>query len=291
MHGRAWLIVAAAALGLGSAASGQELYMMDSNGPTLLLMDGPSGVVIDSMPITGALQLGRGLAMRWDGMLFTTADDRLFRIDPRTGEGKTIGDNLPVGFMTMAADPNTGRLYATSEKDLYRIDHVTGVATRIGTINAPELFAMVFAMAIGRDGVGYVTDMYNQSLCWVDLETAESGFICQPGSQNWYIDMTFDRDGMLWAVLELDGGLRRGDAQTCQRDLFSSGWYIDGLAADLSHGGCYSDCTGDDELDFFDFLCFINEFNVGSPYSDCNGDQVPDLFDFLCFVNSFNAGC
>jgi hypothetical protein len=54
---------------------------------------------------------------------------------------------------------------------------------------------------------------------------------------------------------------------------------------------CYADCDGDTVLNLFDFLCFVNEFNIQSEYSNCNGDGAIDLFDFLCYVNAFNTGC
>ncbi|MFG0286276.1 MAG: GC-type dockerin domain-anchored protein [Phycisphaerales bacterium JB039] len=55
--------------------------------------------------------------------------------------------------------------------------------------------------------------------------------------------------------------------------------------------GCYADCDGSGELDFFDFLCFQNAFATGDPYADCDGTGVLDFFDFLCFQNEFAAGC
>jgi hypothetical protein len=61
--------------------------------------------------------------------------------------------------------------------------------------------------------------------------------------------------------------------------------------AGLIEIGCYADCTGDESLDLFDFLCFVNQFNAGAQSADCDGNESFDLFDFLCFVNRFNAGC
>jgi hypothetical protein len=55
--------------------------------------------------------------------------------------------------------------------------------------------------------------------------------------------------------------------------------------------GCYPDCDGSGTLDFFDFLCFQNEFLAGAPYADCDGSGTLDFFDFLCFQNEFLAGC
>ena len=62
--------------------------------------------------------------------------------------------------------------------------------------------------------------------------------------------------------------------------------------------GCYADCdtsTGIGVLDIFDFLCFQNRYDAGSPYAcDCDtstGVGVCDIFDFICFQNAFAAGC
>src|SRR5690606_15705535 len=54
---------------------------------------------------------------------------------------------------------------------------------------------------------------------------------------------------------------------------------------------CYADCDGSGELDFFDFLCFQNEFAAGAAYADCDDSGALDFFDFLCFQNEFAAGC
>jgi hypothetical protein len=291
MRGLWRTMCASAALGLSGAACAQELYMMDSDGPTLLLMDGPTGVVIDSMPITGALDIGRGLAMRWDGMLFTTADDRLFRIDPKTGEGKTIGDSLPEYMFAIGADPNTGRLYGVSEQSLYQIDHITGAAMLIGHVEADGGMNPIISMDIGRDGFGYVSTMWSIDLFRVDLATAKAEFQCSFGSQWWYTDLAFDANGWMWAVREYDGALRRHEIDTCGRETLSDGWYVEGMAAALPEQGCYPDCNGDEDLSLFDFLCFVNTFNAGSDDADCDGSGALDLFDFLCFVNEFNEGC
>jgi len=54
---------------------------------------------------------------------------------------------------------------------------------------------------------------------------------------------------------------------------------------------CYADCDASGELDFFDFLCFQNEFAAGTAYADCDASGELDFFDFLCFQNEFAAGC
>lgn len=56
-------------------------------------------------------------------------------------------------------------------------------------------------------------------------------------------------------------------------------------------GGCYADCDGSGDLDFFDFLCYQNEFAAQTAYADCDGSGQLDFFDFLCYQNEFAAGC
>jgi hypothetical protein len=54
---------------------------------------------------------------------------------------------------------------------------------------------------------------------------------------------------------------------------------------------CYADCTGEGDLDFFDFLCFQNAFAALEEYAECTGEGDFDFFDFLCFQNAFAEGC
>ncbi len=286
----------ATATALAAPTCAQELYLLHSGpSPSLERIDGPTGQVLGELPILGATYLGRGLAIRWDGMLFTTDhlgkdDDRLFKIHPATGQGEVIGVPLPTYMLTLAADPNTGRLYGTSDKDLYRIDHKTGDSVLIGQVHADGMFGGPMAMAIGRDGMGYVTDRGYIGLYKVDLETAETTFVCFLGSQVWYEDMAFDSDGMLWAIMAWDGMVRRSDILNCHVEPLYEHYAI-GIEVVPEGDGCYSDCNLDGALDLFDFLCFVNAFNAGDDKADCTGDHDLSLFDFLCFVNSFNAGC
>jgi hypothetical protein len=271
--------------------------MMDShhgNESVLFRIDGPTGEVLEELPILGGDSIGRGLALRWDGMLFTveiTASDRLFRIDPATGQGEAIGEPLPPGgVVTLAADPSTGRLYCTNSiNELFQVDHTTGEATRIGMIFGP--FPMATAMAIGRDGMGYVTDMGNVALYRFDLATAQTEFVCYLGSGQFFQDLAFDDAGQLWGAFGAEGMVRRHDPQTCAGEVLYDGWYVTGIEVVPEGSDCYPDCNGDGSLDLFDFLCFVNAFNDQDESGECTGDGQFDLFDFLCFTNNFNAGC
>src|SRR5690606_9412429 len=66
---------------------------------------------------------------------------------------------------------------------------------------------------------------------------------------------------------------------------------FDNIEVSVLDGGCYADCDGSRDLDFFDFLCFQTSFAAGEAYADCDASGDLDFFDFLCFQNEFAAGC
>jgi V8-like Glu-specific endopeptidase len=66
---------------------------------------------------------------------------------------------------------------------------------------------------------------------------------------------------------------------------------LDNITFNAGASACYPDCDGNNQLDFFDFLCFQNAFLNRDPYADCDGNRTFDFFDFLCFQNAFLAGC
>jgi hypothetical protein len=52
---------------------------------------------------------------------------------------------------------------------------------------------------------------------------------------------------------------------------------------------CPADWNGDGQVDFFDYLDFVQDFNDDN--ADYNGDGQTDFFDYLDFVADFDAGC
>jgi hypothetical protein len=54
--------------------------------------------------------------------------------------------------------------------------------------------------------------------------------------------------------------------------------------------GSAADLTGDDLVEFDDFLAFFNAFDTSAPEADVNVDCVVDFADFLAFFNAFDAG-
>ena len=54
---------------------------------------------------------------------------------------------------------------------------------------------------------------------------------------------------------------------------------------------CRADFNGDGQVDFFDYLDFVQAFDVEDPSADFNGDGQVDFFDYLDFVQAFGRGC
>ena len=54
---------------------------------------------------------------------------------------------------------------------------------------------------------------------------------------------------------------------------------------------CRADFNADGNVDFFDYLDFVDAFTAGSHTADITGDGELDFFDYLDFVDAFSAGC
>ena len=54
---------------------------------------------------------------------------------------------------------------------------------------------------------------------------------------------------------------------------------------------CPADFNGDGQVDFFDYLDFVQAFASDDPSADFNGDGQVDFFDYLDFVIAYDAGC
>lgn len=54
---------------------------------------------------------------------------------------------------------------------------------------------------------------------------------------------------------------------------------------------CFADFNQDGNIDFFDYLDFVDAFSSGDMSADFNGDTALDFFDYLDFVDAFSTGC
>jgi hypothetical protein len=89
-----------------------------------------------------------------------------------------------------------------------------------------------------------------------------------------------------------------GGAQDCDADGIPDSCEIAaGAETDANGDGvpdscqCYADFNFDGKADLFDFLNFMNQFDIENPRTDCDVNGAFNIFDFLCFINAFNEGC
>ena len=54
---------------------------------------------------------------------------------------------------------------------------------------------------------------------------------------------------------------------------------------------CLADFNADGNVDFFDYLDFVDAFSSNLMTADFNGDTTIDFFDYLDFVDAFSIGC
>ena len=105
-------------------------------------------------------------------------------------------------------------------------------------------------------------------------------------------DGTFDRASDMWTTWWGTSGYPDGPYVLRAEFIKSDGSVVFGGVTGAFDGEwCYADCDANGVLDFFDFLCFQNDFGAGDAGADCDGNGVLDFFDFLCFQNAFATGC
>jgi hypothetical protein len=292
-------IAAACGLAIAPVAVAQEvLYAInDYISPSLLQIDPANGNVLDSHTVTGHESLFGGLTADENGVLFSIDgyndgnSDRLFTIDAETGAGAVVGDTgFNWNFRAVAYDSSTRTLYGATDNNLFIFDPATGAGKLVAPITGATLDQLT-TLAIDDKGNAYITDIGDVGLFTLNLATGEATHLgnLDPGQTNWFDDLDFDSAGTLWGG-RLQGGLYTVDIAGLSTT-FKYGGTFRGLAFSGATETCYADFNGDGLLDLFDFLAFVNAFNVTDPKADCDANGGLDLFDFLCFVNAFNAGC
>lgn len=149
------------------------------------------------------------------------------------------------------------------------------------------------SIVIDNDGAPLVTGHTQGSIGGQNLGSAD-GFLCRytaAGEHDWSVQFGTQSAEEVW-----------GAAATVAGDVVVAGT-TSGSFAGPSAGGsdifivrfgkpqCPADCDSSGTLEPSDFMCFIDEFNAGSPNADCDQSGLLDFFDLLCFVNEYFAGC
>ena len=204
--------------------------------------------------------------MKWDGTAWKT----LAMPDPNYLADKE-------GIMSFAIGPDD-TLWVGTGNGLVRIKN--GQYTYFHEGNSPMPAKTVRSVAVRDDGQVAVAS--HTLLSTTPFPNGVSVITGDPANaSNWAVyqyatspiyhyqlgPVEFDADGNLWICTSSEG------------------------ISILLNDKCYADCDGSGSLDFFDFLCFQNEFSAGASYADCDGSGTLDFFDFLCFQNQFTVGC
>jgi polyhydroxybutyrate depolymerase len=138
-----------------------------------------------------------------------------------------------------------------------------------GAVKTTETWAMYNGCSLTPDLSAPPLDL-DSSIPGAETRVARYAMECDPGGS-----------AELWTI---EGGAH-SPPLTTQFPRLVAQWLLDHAHA------CYADCDGSGELDFFDFLCFQEQFARGAPEADCDGSGSLDFFDFLCFQEEFAAGC
>jgi hypothetical protein len=201
--------------------------------------------------------------------------------------------------------PATGVLYAATDNRLFTIDTSTGAATLVANMTGAGL-GQITAMAINSQGQAYITNIGGASLFTLNLATGATSLVGTIGGpSNWFNDLAFDENDVLWGV-RLNGGVFTINTATAAETFRFPGNFT-GLTFHIqSSTACYANCDGssvEPVLNVDDFTCFINEFAAGSSlppaqqvshYANCDGSTVApalNVDDFTCFINRFASGC
>lgn len=175
-----------------------------------------SGAEVSWFPISGSEHLSGLTFDPASGLLFAIdgyndhESDRLFQIDPRTGEGTVIGSTgLNWNFRFLEFDSMSQELLAGTDNELFKLDPDSGTATFLTSIRSegsPFFAGQLTSMAIDpTDGNMYFAaitggDGSENSLHRVDRESGLATLVGISDVENrFWDDLGFTQDGVLFA--------------------------------------------------------------------------------------------
>ena len=276
----------------------RNLYAGLGDTGVVMRFHGRTGAFIDQFVSggLGGLTGCRAIVFGPDGDLYVAAgpNNKVLRYEAETGA--LVGDIAQgsglIGPVGLAFGPN-GHLYvgAALSNAVYEF---TAAGQLIKTFTAP---GHNNATGVLFDGAGlmYVAQSVTNAVVRFDPVTGQNlGVFASGGGLSIPIGLTYTPDGSTLLVGSFgNDSVLKYDAMTGAAGGFFVTSGLGGL--DGTHNfawvPCFADCDESGTTDFFDFLCFQNEFSAASTYADCDGSGTLDFFDFLCFQNEFAAGC
>ncbi|MFG0284847.1 MAG: hypothetical protein ACF8R7_10540 [Phycisphaerales bacterium JB039] len=216
----------------------------------------------------------------------------LFEQDPVSARhgplGGRFGSTAGVFCYNDGVTTEAGRTYRTWVRQ-----HGSGRAYFGVNASGAGAFSVVLAtnsqQLMLQDNSGWGFKEYNHTKVAVDTGEWYQLEI-EWGASGVMVGRVYNEGGTLLAETPPHESGLTGAGGVAFRGLGSAGVDFD-AARIVDRAGCYADCDGSGELDFFDFLCFQNAFALGQASADCDATGVLDFFDFLCFQNEFALGC
>ncbi|MCC6677672.1 MAG: hypothetical protein IT436_11055 [Phycisphaerales bacterium] len=83
----------------------------------------------------------------------------------------------------------------------------------------------------------------------------------------------------------------RGQASYASMSAGTGGYRIGIYSFSLTFPGCLADLNVDGQVDFSDYLEFLNYYDRADPRVDFSGDGQVDFVDYLEYLNLYEAGC
>jgi hypothetical protein len=185
---------------------------------------------------------------------------------------------LRIGTPNFTPDPFPFALNETPGDDLY-YGHYT-FARRIGFADHPRMPESCYTPPHEGDFMGFTTQLvgvyadhtYDNNSTWLGVGTV----------MNWRSNVRFDSSNSESGTIVFTASPDPSAVPP------PTGGSIFAVHTDTH---CEADFNYDQNVDFFDYLDFVDAFSAQSFDADFNHDDSVDFFDYLDFVDVFSTGC
>ncbi|MCC6675861.1 MAG: hypothetical protein IT436_01840 [Phycisphaerales bacterium] len=242
---------------------------------------GPALFVGGGFSTAGGVTVNR--VAKWDGASWSAL-----------GAGPDIGANAFVRILAVHTDSTGSLLIVGGDFTTINGQPINRIAKWDGQTWSPlgaGMDAQVRGIVSYDDGSGAGPQIYaSGSFTHADGKLVNfiarwDGTEWQPlgqGLNNAAFDMTVHDDGSgEGPAIYVGGPFTMADGQPCNHVARFVG----------CKRPCAADLNGDGEVDFADFLLFLNYYDAGDPRADFNHDGEVDFADYLEFLNLYDGGC